>query len=76
MKNLTIEPNIDNLYYDNKENEITEYDKIAFFLVDYINNNYKILEKIFQKCLKSTHDNDKKVEMFKLLALLFTFSLK
>ncbi len=74
MKNLTIEPNFDN--YNNKENEITEYDQIAFFLVNYINNNYKILEKIFQKCLKSNYVDDKKVEMFKLLAVLFTLTLK
>ena len=79
MKNLIIEPNINNLDYDNcdnKENEITEYDQIAFFLVIYINNNYTILEKLFQKCLKSTNDDDKKVEIFKLLAVLFTLTLK
>ena len=76
MKNLIIEPNINNLDYNNKENVITEYDQIAFFLVDYINNNYKILEKIFQKCLKSSSIDDKKVEIFKLLAVIFTLSLK
>ncbi len=72
MKNLIIEPIINNKINKTK-NKLNNEEEMAYFLVDYINNNYLVLEKIFNKALKETKIEDKKEEIFKLLALIFLF---
>ena len=72
MKNLIIEPYINKI--NKTKNKLNGEEQMAFFLVDYINKNYLILEKLFNKSLKTKKIECRKEEIFKLLAVIIIFN--